>query len=161
MDDIGRKAVQDQLLVSVVSDFHFSHQLMKDKAQVTKKLRDGAKLLMEIQGLDASVKDLRDVFHPKNIDTVISACQSLCKIQDIESALKNPNQVTVGMNGRLSWVLEEAGKKAIDDIYCSEFLTEGQKLEQRKNVKFFREMLHRRWKFFISTNLENVRRTPK
>lgn len=70
--------------------------------------------------------------------------------------------IIVGMNGRLSWILEEGSKKLIDDIVCNPDLTEEaiQAFKKRK-VKDFQGCLRRRWKYCISTNIEVMRRRSK
>jgi hypothetical protein len=161
MDDIGKQAIKDPLLLSVVTDFFNSHQCLKDKHQVTKKLRDGAKLLLKVREIDSTIVELKDIFRPNKVDSVITACHVLCNIQDMDDAFQNPSNVTVGMNGRLSWILEECGKKLTDQIYCDDASTDDEKGTSRRKVKVFMEILRRRWKYFISTNLENIRRRGK
>lgn len=161
-DDLGQKSMTDALLLSVVSDFYSSHRAFKDRTQVTRKLRDGARLLAKIQDMDPDVKELKDIFDPNKIDVVVDACQTLCNLKGNgnDSTPINKN-VIVGMNGRLSWILEEGSKKLIDDIVCNPNITEENKILNKRKVKDFQSCLRRRWKYSISTNIEVMRRRSK
>lgn len=112
--------------------------------------------------MDPDIKELKDIFDPNKIDVVVDACQTLCNLKDnginLTSESKN---VIVGMNGRLSWILEEGSKKLIDDIVCNPNLTEEYKILKKRKVKDFQSCLRRRWKYSISTNIEIMRRRSK
>lgn len=161
-DDLGQKSMTDRLLLSVVSDFYSSHLAFKDRTHVTRTLRDGARLLAKIQDMDPDIQELKDIFDPNKIDVVVDACQTLCNLKDNgnDSTRMNKN-VIVGMNGRLSWILEEGSKKFIDDIVCNPNLTEENKILKKRKVKDFQSCLRRRWKYSISTNIEVMRRRSK
>jgi hypothetical protein len=58
-DTIG--IMNDSLLVQVVTDYYSSHQAFKDRNQVTRKLRDAAKLVHEVSCLD-NIKQLKGVW---------------------------------------------------------------------------------------------------
>lgn len=155
-DDVGISGMRDPLIMSIASDFFSSHQADKDKTQVTRKIRDAAKLLMKVREKNPEIKALEDLFNANYLETVLEACQSLCNLNSEQNS-----KVIVGMNARLSWVLEEGSKRLIDNIVCRSDITNEEKKEKKTRVKDFQQCLRRRWKYFISTNSEVSRRRLK
>jgi len=138
-DDIGQISLNDSFLNRLVADFYNSHQEHKDRTQITRKLRDGTMLLQMVKQLDSSVSEFKDIFVPSKVDAVMDACQALCNVSP-----QSNKKVTVGMS--LSWLRTEGSKKRIDEIVCSDVLSEEQKLTKKRNVKDFKSCITRQWK---------------
>lgn len=152
-DEKGFVAIQDPLIVSVGSDFLASHCALKDRYNVTRKMRDAGYLLIKMREKDHSILSFKDCFYPKQMDNLLSAVQEICGL-DSETGMVE----IIGMPARLAWVIQESASKLLDEVICNPEYTDNRKEIMKTSLLDFMAVFKRRWKYTISTNAEISRK---
>lgn len=151
-DEVGLIALNDPLILSMGSQFLNSHQEQKDVYNVTKKLRDAAKIL-KICMKNPGIKKMEDCLKPKNSELLMQAVQELCGL-DSETGVVT----VVGMAPRLSYIIQECAKLLLCNTITNFNLSSASKEAIKTEINDFLHLFKSKWKYVISTNTEKTRK---
>lgn len=152
-DQIGLEALKDRLILQMASQFLSSHRERKDEYNITKKMRDAARLLLFCKEKDSTIKEFSDLLQPMYFELVMQAVQALSGYNEETATVK-----VVGMPARLSFVIIESAKILPDQAILSRTMSNSEKECIKVTVQEFLQVFRNQFKHYISSNAEKTRK---
>ncbi|XP_022179916.1 uncharacterized protein LOC111040345 [Myzus persicae] len=141
-DDITFVAQSDDLICLFGSRLLKNHRERHLKNYISQRLRQLAKFLQILRGLEPDVKNLKDFLVPKHFKTVVQAAKELSGYDEEHNTYVHPtNALKIGHS-----ILQCA------DILQSQFLVTGVPEEKLQNLKYFTKVFNKEWRYSISSN---------
>lgn len=142
-DDITFVAQSDDLICLFGSRLLKNHRERHLKNYISQRLRQLAKFLQILRGLEPDVKNLKDFLVPKHFKTVVQAAKELSGYDEEHNTyyVHPTNALKIGHS-----ILQCA------DILQSQFLITGVPEEKFQNLKYFTKVFNKEWRYSISSN---------
>ncbi|KAF5275326.1 hypothetical protein FQR65_LT16723 [Abscondita terminalis] len=146
-DKISLKAKKDFLICKFGSRYLKSHREKHLINVCSRKMRELARLLIEIQKLNSTILNMYDVLQPIHFDLVVAATKIVAKFNPITKVFESP---TYAMNIQTS--LKQCCDIAIlVTLKRKKFNSSLDIASMESNFKTFKQLLEDSWKFEIST----------
>lgn len=154
-DKFGIIAINDYLIIEIGAQYLSNHKEKKDEYNLTKKMRDAAKLLDYCQqnSEKGTITELSNLIHPSKFQLVIKAVQHLSKLN-----VETGEVTVVGMPARLSYVILEGAKIIYNNAIQNNCISRSEKEEIKTYIHEFIELFKNSYKYYISTNAEKSRK---
>nr|XP_023014877.1 uncharacterized protein LOC111504537 [Leptinotarsa decemlineata] len=150
-DKVSLTAKKDSLICAFGSRYLNTHKELHRIHVCSRKMRELAKVLMESQKFDSSIKNLFDLLLPQYFDVVVQSVKVIAKYDPQKEEFESP---TFAMN--ISRTLKDCCDIAILHIVKRKHnylnLTAS---EAEAHVELFRKLLETTWKHEISTKAGN------
>lgn len=146
-DKISLEAKKDLLICRFGARYLKSHREKHLINVCSRKMRELAKLLLEVKKSKPTIKNLYEALHPVNFDLFVECTKVLARYDPVKEVFESP---TFAMNIQTSLkqccdiaILETLRRKS---EYCSINTA-----EMESNFKTFKQLLEDAWRFEIST----------
>lgn len=141
-DDITLIAQTDDLICSFGARLLKNHRDRHLKNYISQRLRQLSNFLKILRGLEPDIKQLKDCLVPKYYKTIVEAAKKLSGYDEQKNTYTFPsNALKIGHS-----ILQ------CSDILESQFIIKGVTELELQNLKNFKQVFQKEWKFSISSN---------
>jgi len=141
-DDITFIAQNDNLICSFGTRLLQNHRERHLKNYISQRMRQLSNFLKIIRSLEPNIKQLEDCLIPKYYNTIVEAAKQLSGYQEQKNTYAHPsNALKIGHS-----LLQ------CSDILESQFIIKGVPEQELQNLKNFKLVFQKDWKFSISSN---------
>lgn len=143
-DKISLEAKQDSLICAFGLQYLRTHREAHFVNVTSRKMRELAKLLIEIKKIKAAVKTLRDALNPENYDTLVLATKNAASFDTAKQRYSAP---TYAMN--IGTSIKQCCSIALYESYKSEVSISSAKIQA--DLKTLTNLIENHWKFDVSS----------
>lgn len=136
LDESAREAFSDKLIMSVVSRFLEIHKDKNYRHSISRKLREGGKLMLNLKKKDSTIKELKECFSPSKIDLVANTVTEMCTSSQKNGPINYP----------LLWIIKKGAAKLLEDVMLDEESSSEVRLSSKQNINKFLVLFHRKIK---------------
>ena len=150
-DEIAFEAKKDLLIVHFADSYLKKHKRKRITNACSNRMRELSRVLTSYRKLASdSTFALKDIFHPRNFNMVVSAVRNVCRYNSNKKQYGVPS-LAMHLGTFLKTVAEELDHLVETETTGFQFRTSSEKTGCPKNIETFQKLIKTRWAIEVSS----------